>query len=99
MTPQEMQIVIDGLVRRRLLDVVDDEDVGGGFDGVKLQPELFLDGGEQAGGRVGVGGVRLVVGVAKGDVVFAGEAGLVDQGTVEEELLAEDEVLDRGAGV
>ena len=34
------------LIRRRPLDVIDDEDVDGGFDGVELQPELLLDGGE-----------------------------------------------------
>jgi hypothetical protein len=72
--------------------VVDDENVGGRFDGFELEAQLLLDGGEEAGGGVGFGGVGLVGGEFQGEVVAAGEVGLVDDGAGEFELHLEGEV-------
>jgi hypothetical protein len=41
------------LIFRRLLDMVDDHDVGGRLRGVQLEPDLFLDGGVQSGRLIG----------------------------------------------
>ncbi len=37
------------LVRRWLLDVVDDDDIDRAFGGFELETQLFLDGGEDVG--------------------------------------------------
>ena len=77
--------------------VFDDEDVDGLFSGVEAEAEV-LDGGEDAGG----GGVGVLVGDAETadvadnrrevdvEVVAAGEAGLVDDRTVQQEALQDD---------
>ena len=36
-----------GLVRRGLVDVVDDENLDGAFAGVEMKSELFLQSGEE----------------------------------------------------
>src|ERR1039458_4683474 len=87
------------LIRRGPLDVIDDEDVNGGFHGFELQAELLLDGGKEAGRRVGIGGIGLVIGVAQLEVIAAGEASLIDdRAVVDEELQAHGEIRHGEAG-
>ena len=67
--------------------MVDDEDVGGDFGRFEAEAEVFYavdDAGEV--GVLDVGGLGVVVGDGEGvdgEVVLAGEAGLVDDGAVE----------------
>jgi hypothetical protein len=69
--------------RRRLLDVVDHQDIERRLGGFELQAQLLLDGGEDGrpdllirgrlvSGRIGIPGER--------EVVLALEAGAVDDG-------------------
>jgi len=66
------------------LDVVDDEGLDGAFGRFEFEAELFLYGGEDVRGRIGIGGGRLIDGrPLEGEVVLAGEAGLVDDDAFE----------------
>lgn len=62
-------------------DVVDDEDVDGSARGLKFEAELVLESFAEGGGVVTVFGVRGGEGPVEGEVVEAGEAGLVDDWT------------------
>src|SRR5437899_3833263 len=68
------------------VDVVDDEDIDGRFDGFELEAELFLDCGEDSGVR-GIDGrrsrARRVVGELEAEVVGAAEACAVYDGATE----------------
>ncbi len=88
------------LVGCGLRDVVDDEHVDGAFFGFEFQAERLLEGVEEAGGgldAVSEGGdlwrmaveERVVGGKDEVHVEAAGEAGLVDDGAVEDEHLEE----------
>src|ERR1035441_5612607 len=62
-------------------DVVDDEDVDGSARGLEVEAELVLESFAEGGGVVAVFGVRGGEGPVEGEVVEAGEAGLVDDRT------------------
>jgi hypothetical protein len=75
-------------VRGWFLDVVDDHDVDSRLASVHLEAQLVLHRCFDDGHRIGASGAH-VVGVGQvrreveGKVVFAGEAGLVDDGHVQ----------------
>ena len=64
--------------------MVDDESLDGAVGGGEFEAKLLLDGGEE---RWAAGEWRVVRGVVRrplqGEVVFSGEAGLVDDGAME----------------
>src|SRR5215472_12882599 len=70
-----------GSICGRHFDVIDHEGVDWAFGGFELEAELFLKRGEEVG-SVAAGAVvvrfRLGGGELEGEIVFAGEAGLVD---------------------
>ena len=85
------------LVWRGRLDVVDDEGLHGAVGGGDLEARLLLDRGEErwAGGAGGaVAGGHRIGRPLQGEVVFSGEAGLVDDGALEFLLQIVDQRVD-----
>jgi hypothetical protein len=78
--------------------VVDDEVIGGCGCGLEFEAELFLNGGEEGG----YGLLRIVAGCGRrklqGEIVFAGEAGFVDDRPAEGLLAAVGEREGKIAG-